>query len=90
MRVLHQCCRCMQLDWECDSNALSNILLQSPDRQVTIHRQCHPQVCPAQGTFCMVIAGLDALSVHVFGAVSQSLLMCRGFMCCWAQMWRTA
>ena len=84
MKVLHQWCRCMQLDWEADSDALSNILLQSPDRQVTMHHQCQPQVCPTQGTLCMVITGLDAMNhgVHVSGAVSPSLLLCRGLMCC--------
>ena len=92
MKVLRQCCRCMQLDWEDDSDALSNILLQSPDRQVTMHHQCHPQVCTTQGALWMVLAGLDALihGVHVVGAVSPSLLLCRGLMCCWAQTWRTA
>ena len=84
MKVLHQCCRCMQLDWECDSDALSKILLQSPDRQVTMHRQCAPQVCPTQRTLCIVVAGLHALNngMHGFGLVSQSLLLHRGLMCC--------
>lgn len=32
--------RCMHLDWGGDSDALANILLQSPDRQVTPHGLC--------------------------------------------------
>ena len=32
--------RCMHLDWDGDSDALANILLQSPDRQVTPHGLC--------------------------------------------------
>ena len=40
------CCRCLQLDWDGDSDTLSSVLLQSPDRQVTLHhsaRSRHPR-----------------------------------------------
>ncbi len=39
--------RCMHLDWDGDSDALANILLQSPDRQVTPNDYCcrHHQHC---------------------------------------------
>ena len=32
--------RCMHLDWGGDSDAVANVLLQSPDRQVTPHGLC--------------------------------------------------
>ena len=50
-------CRCLHLDWDGDSDTLSSILLQSPDRQVTLHHSARSQ--HRRNATCAVFGLLD-------------------------------